>query len=260
MKRSGIEIEKKVDQLKILNHYVFIDAKLKNPKSLFHVKCFNDECKISFGCSRTTIQKYQKNKQKLICPECAKKINSSIPKIVNIPFVLPDGYITINEYQTRLKDDLNKITDEILLDRANNTFKHLGLELISITRTPRSYTAICPTCNKIKSFSDGTLRTMPEKVQCKECRYPGSLLTTITKSEINKNFSRLNPDDYFTIIEVESKEIEEVKEPQNGTKDLASLLENLIGEVSFKELLIDKISTLLAEKYSTEILSKDFIN
>lgn len=256
--------------VKILQHYVFVDKKLKNPKSLFLVQCKN--CDTNIGISRTSLTKYIDNKTFLFCPECSRQKGVSIPKFTNIPFKLPDGYITSYEYKKQMeKEDHRNISDEELLDRANITFKHLNLKLVSLTREPRSYEALCPTCKKLKTFPDGTLRTMPDLVQCKECRYPNSVVTTITDRNFKIGRPTFNEDDFFKITEVEEspkftgsyiypqsfESRSDLSDPFNSI-NLALMLEKLIGEESFKTLLTDKISTILAEQYSAEILKNDF--
>lgn len=81
--------------------------------------------------------------------------------------------------------------------------------------------------------------------------------SSFTPKKIGIEQSRLNPDDFFTITEVESNVMEEVKEPIINNSSLSLVLEKLIGEHEFKNMLIDKISTLLSEQYTKEILSKD---
>jgi hypothetical protein len=112
---------------------------------------------------------------------------------------------------------------------------------------------------------------MPDLVQCKECRYPNSVVTTITDRNFKIGRPTFSEDNFFKITEVEERpkftgsytypqsfeSRSDLSDPFNSI-NLALMLEKLIGEESFKTLLTDKISTILAEQYSAEILKTDF--
>lgn len=239
-----------MEYVRIKNHYVKDNGK-KNLTSIFEVECL--DCGVSIGTSRTTIDNYINSKKKMVCKNCT---TGRKPLFTNFPFIKPNGFILLNEYNKGEKTKQFQ-TDEQLLAAANERFQGLNITLLDIQREPRQYKLICPKCKKSFMVADGTIRTWTDesKVMCRNCLYPKSIIngTSLVQPVENlKSFTSLNPDNFFTITEDEGSR-------NNEQQVLLDSLSIFLKDESFINLLQEKMSNILAERYSEAILKNDGI-